>query len=84
MRRCDFIIMFGTTESRITRSLAMIPTITAFERSPDRGKGQARDMRVRWALEEVDQPYHVSPCFIQRDEGARALCASSFRADSNL
>jgi len=37
----------------------MTPTITAFERSPDRGKGQARDMRVRWALEEVGQPYHV-------------------------
>ena len=37
----------------------MIPTITAFERSPDRGKGQARDMRVRWALEEVGQAYDV-------------------------
>jgi glutathione S-transferase len=37
----------------------MIPTITAFERSPDRGKGLARDMRVRWALEEVNQPYEV-------------------------
>ena len=37
----------------------MIPTITAFERSPDRGKGLARDMRVRWALEEVNQPYNV-------------------------
>ena len=37
----------------------MIPTITAFERSPDRGRGLARDMRVRWALEEVGQPYHV-------------------------
>jgi glutathione S-transferase len=35
------------------------PTITAFERSPDRGKGLARDMRVRWALEEVGQPYEV-------------------------
>jgi glutathione S-transferase len=35
------------------------PTITAFERSPDGGKGQARDMRVRWALEEVGQPYEV-------------------------
>jgi glutathione S-transferase len=34
-------------------------TITAFERSPDRGKGLARDMRVRWALEEVGRPYHV-------------------------
>src|ERR1700727_3596468 len=37
----------------------MIPTITVFERSPDRGKGLARDMRVRWALEEVGQPYEV-------------------------
>jgi glutathione S-transferase len=37
----------------------MSPTITAFERSPDRGKGLARDMRVRWALEEVGQPYDV-------------------------
>lgn len=37
----------------------MTPTITAFERSPDRGQGLARDMRVRWALEEVGQPYNV-------------------------
>jgi glutathione S-transferase len=35
------------------------PTITAFENSPDRGRGLARDMRVRWALEEVGQPYDV-------------------------
>jgi glutathione S-transferase len=35
------------------------PTITAFEASPDRGRGLARDMRVRWALEEVGQPYDV-------------------------
>jgi len=39
----------------------MIPTITAFERSPDGGKGLSRDMRVRWALEEVGQPYNVRP-----------------------
>ena len=37
----------------------MTPTITAFEDSPDGGKGLARDMRVRWALEEVGQPYAV-------------------------
>lgn len=37
----------------------MIPTITAFENSPDQGQGMARDMRVRWALEEVGQPYDV-------------------------
>src|SRR5258705_12974639 len=37
----------------------MTITITAFESSPDRGRGLARDMRVRWALEEVGQPYDV-------------------------
>jgi glutathione S-transferase len=37
----------------------MLPLITAFERSPDRGRGLARDFRVRWALEEVGQPYDV-------------------------
>ena len=37
----------------------MTPTITAFERSPDRGRGLARDMCVRWALEEVGQPYDI-------------------------
>jgi len=41
------------------RNLAMTITITAFERSPDGGKGLARDMRVRWALEEAGQPYEV-------------------------
>ena len=39
----------------------MTVTITAFERSPDGGKGLARDTRVRWALEEVGQPYEVRP-----------------------
>ena len=34
-------------------------TITAFDRSPDGGQGLARDTRVRWALEETDQPYEV-------------------------
>ena len=40
-------------------SKVKVPTITAFEASPDRGQGLARDMRVRWALEEVGQPYEV-------------------------
>jgi len=39
--------------------ISMKPVITAFERSPDGGRGLARDMRVRWALEEVGQPYDV-------------------------
>ncbi len=40
-------------------SLANLPTITAFKQSPDGGKGLGRDMRVRWALEEVGQDYEV-------------------------
>lgn len=39
----------------------MTPMITAFEGSPDCGKGLARDMRVRWALEEVGQPFASYP-----------------------
>lgn len=37
----------------------MTPIITAFEQSPDHGRGLARDMRVRWAFEEVGEPYGV-------------------------
>ena len=37
----------------------MNPTITVFKQTPDRGRGLARDMRVRWALEEVGRPYDV-------------------------
>lgn len=37
----------------------MKPTITAFKQSPDRGRGLARDMGVRWAFEEVGEPYDV-------------------------
>jgi len=37
----------------------MVPTITAFQNSPDKGRGMARDMPVRWALEEVGQAYDV-------------------------
>lgn len=37
----------------------MTPTITAFAQSPDRGRGLSRDVRVRWALEEVGQAYEV-------------------------
>ena len=57
----------------------MSPTITAFESSPDRGEGQARDMRVRWALEEVGEPYEVRlVSFREMKEPAhRALHASA-------
>ena len=50
------------------------PTITAFEKSPDRGQGLARDMGVRWALEEVGQPYEVRLIsFKELKEGHRAV-----------
>ena len=62
----------------------MTITITAFERSPDGGKGLARDTRVRWALEEVRQPYEVSTRLLQSDEGACASGASSVRPDPDL
>jgi hypothetical protein len=39
----------------------MTITITTFERSPDGRKGLARDTRVRWALEEVGQPFTFNP-----------------------
>ena len=53
----------------------MTPTITAFATSPDRGKGLSRDVRVRWALEEVGQPYGVRlVSFVEMKEPAhRAL-----------
>jgi len=53
----------------------MIPTITAFAASPDRGRGLARDMPVRWALEEVGQPYDVRllPFGVMKDAAHRAL-----------
>src|SRR6201985_1304784 len=52
----------------------MTITITAFERSPDGGKGLARDTRVRWALEEVGRPYEV------RLVSFRAMKAPAHRA----
>src|SRR5690606_40870813 len=61
------------TTSQSTAS--MTPIITAFERSPDRGRGLARDMRVRWALEEVDQPYDVRlVSFREMKKIGRASC----------
>jgi glutathione S-transferase len=63
------------TASHHYPELPMIPTITAFKHSPDGGKGLARDMRVRWALEEAGQPYDVRlVSFSEMKEGAhRAL-----------
>ncbi|HEY1776344.1 MAG TPA: glutathione S-transferase family protein [Solirubrobacteraceae bacterium] len=52
----------------------MTIVITAFERSPDGGMGLARDTRVRWALEEVGQPYEVRLLSLQaRQEPAHLL-----------
>ena len=37
----------------------MIPTITTFRWVPEFARGFVRDMRPRWAFEEVGQPYAV-------------------------
>src|ERR687890_179488 len=51
----------------------MTIVITAFERSPDGGMGLARDTRVRWALEEVGQPYDVRPVSLRAKQEAAHL-----------
>jgi glutathione S-transferase len=56
----------------------MTITITAFEQSPDGGKGLARDTRVRWALEEVGQPYTVRPVSFQAMKEPEHLCRHPF------
>ena len=56
----------------------MTITITAFERSPDGGQGLARDTRVRWALEEVGQPYEVRPLSFRAMKEAAHLALHPF------
>jgi glutathione S-transferase len=56
----------------------MIPSITAFARSPDGGRGLARDMRVRWAFEEVGQPYDVSPLWFDAMKAPAHLARHPF------
>lgn len=56
----------------------MTITITAFERSPDGGKGLARDTRVRWALEEVHQAYEVRLVSFQAMKEAAHLALHPF------
>ena len=60
------------------------PTITAFESSPDRGRGLARDMRVRWALEEVGQPYDVRLVSFAEMKQQGTPGAKSVRSDPDL
>lgn len=56
----------------------MTVTITAFERSPDGGKGLARDTRVRWALEEAGQAYEVRPVSFSAMKEPAHLAAQPF------
>jgi glutathione S-transferase len=56
----------------------MTITITAFERSPDGGRGLARDTRVRWALEEVGLPYEVRPLTFAQKAAPAHLSISPF------
>src|SRR5260370_9899111 len=59
LKSCTRLYWVSADSKAQGRSLTMAITITAFERSPDGGKGLARDTRVRWALEAVGQPYEV-------------------------
>ncbi len=56
----------------------MTVIITAFERTPDGGKGLARDTRVRWALEEVGRPYEVRPVSFRAKKEPAHLALSPF------
>jgi len=56
----------------------MTITITAFERSPDGGKGLARDTRVRWALEEACLPYEVRQMSLRAMKEAAHLALHPF------
>src|SRR3954469_20372803 len=56
----------------------MTITITAFEHSPDGGMGLARDTRVRWALEEVGQPYEVRGVSFAELKGPEYLALHPF------
>lgn len=56
----------------------MTITITAFEKSPDGGKGLARDSRIRWALEEVGKPYEVRLLSFQAMKEAAHLALHPF------
>jgi glutathione S-transferase len=56
----------------------MTIVITAFDRSPDGGRGLARDTRVRWALEEVGQPYDVLPVTMPAMKQAEHLARHPF------
>jgi glutathione S-transferase len=56
----------------------MKPTLTAFKDSPDQGQGMARDMRVRWALEEVGQGYEVQLVTFEEMEEPAYLALQPF------
>lgn len=62
----------------------MIPTITAFERSPDRGKGLAARHAGSLGIRRSGAALRGSSCFLRRDERTSASRAASFRADSDL
>ncbi len=67
------IIAIATEGSR-----PMPPILTVFASSPDRGRGLARDMRVRWALEEVGQPYDVRRVTFEEMKAPAHLARSPF------
>jgi len=60
------------------KEVRMIPSITAFKNSPDRGQGLARDMRLRWAFEEVGQSYDARLVTFEEMKQASYLALQPF------
>lgn len=70
----------GSNRSWVSNELAdhSTPEITAFANAPDQGRGLARDMAVRWAMEEVGHPYRVRRLSFQEMKEADHLTLSPF------
>lgn len=58
--------------------MTKLPVVTGFRKSPDGGRGLARDLRVRWALEEIGQPYVVELLDFAEMKEARHLARHPF------
>lgn len=52
--------------------------LTVFAASPDQGRGLARDMAVRWALEEIGRPYEVRPVALSELRNVTHLARQPF------
>ena len=52
--------------------------VTAYRWVPDFAQGLVRDLRVRWALEEIDRPYRVRLLDVTRPRPEEYFCEQPF------